>query len=112
LLTGLTSYEKDAEQKLLNTQKKKASIAELATSTAELVKAVNEREKLKNWVSELIKGKISVHEDPMPETIKKQIQLPSTIAACWPDRSDGAGPKVKTTADAAQNSSAGANSTQ
>lgn len=112
LLTGLTSYEKDAEQKLLSTQKKKASIAELATSTAELVKAVNEREKLKNWVSELIKGKISVHEDPMPETIKKQIQLPSTIAACWPDRSDGAGPKVKTTADAAQNSSAGANSTQ
>ena len=61
---GLEPYKKDSEKKNLSVQKKTSAITELKKDTAQVSEAVDKRNKLKNWVAELIESKVRVHEDP------------------------------------------------
>ena len=113
---GLASYEKDSAEKNLSVQKKTSAITELKKDTAQLSVALEKRNKLKNWVAELIESKVRVHEDPIPDEVKKQIQLPSNISSCWPDRAAdinskaNATPVAKTISGVTQKPSAEVNS--
>ena len=91
---GLEPYKKDSEKKNLSVQKKTSAITELKKDTAQVSEAVDKRNKLKNWVAELIESKVRVHEDPIPDAVKKQIKLPSNISSCWPDQAVDINPKA------------------